>query len=105
MHKQEQHVLVYKVIVARPDAFIPNTLQYLTSQIVVAANIKYRRTGASEKTFGPGLDNETVLETSYKFQLSQNFSLTPDVQVVFNPANDPSESSVWVVGLRAIFSL
>jgi len=59
----------------------------------------------SEKTFGPGLDNETVLETSYKFQLSQNFSLTPGVQIVFNPANDPSESSVWVVGLRAIFSL
>ena len=59
----------------------------------------------SSKTFGPGLSNETVIETSYKFQLSQNFSLTPDVQVVFNPANDPSESSVWVVGLRAIFSL
>ena len=59
----------------------------------------------SRKTFGPGLDNETVLETSYKFQLSQNFSVTPDLQIVFNPANDPSESSVWVVGLRAIFSM
>ncbi len=59
----------------------------------------------SRETFGPGLDNETVLETSYKFQLSQNFSITPDVQVVFNPANDPSESSVWVIGLRAILSL
>jgi porin len=59
----------------------------------------------SKETFGPGLDNETVLETSYKFQLSQNFSITPDVQVVFNPANDPSESSIWVVGLRAILSL
>jgi len=59
----------------------------------------------SRETFGPGLDSETVLETSYKFQLSQNFSIAPDVQVIFNPANDPSESSVWVVGLRAIFSL
>ena len=59
----------------------------------------------SRETFGPGLDNETVLETSYKFQLSQNFSLTPDIQVVFNPANDPGESAVWIVGLRAIFSL
>jgi porin len=59
----------------------------------------------SRETFGPGLDNETVFETSYKFQLSQNFSITPDVQIVFNPANDPGESSVWVVGLRAIFSL
>jgi porin len=59
----------------------------------------------SRETFGPGLRNETVLETSYKFQLSQNFSITPDLQVVFNPANDPSESSVWVVGLRAILTL
>jgi porin len=59
----------------------------------------------SKETFGPGLDNETVIETSYKFQLSRNFSITPDLQVVFNPANDPSESSVWVLGLRAIFSL
>ena len=31
------------------------------------------------------LDDETVIETSYKFQLSQNFSLTPDFQVIFNP--------------------
>jgi len=59
----------------------------------------------SRDTFGPGLDNETVLETSYKFQLSKNFSLTPDVQVVFNPANDPSESSVWVVGFRVILTM
>jgi porin len=59
----------------------------------------------SRETFGPGLDNETVLETSYKFQLSQNFSITPDVQVVFNPANNPDENFVWVVGLRAIFTM
>ena len=59
----------------------------------------------SRETFGPGLGSETVLETSYKFQLSQNFSITPNVQVVFNPANDPSESSVWVIGMRAIFTM
>jgi porin len=59
----------------------------------------------SRETFGPGLDNETVLQTSYKFQLSQNFSITPDVQVVFNPANNPDENFVWVVGLRAIFTM
>jgi len=59
----------------------------------------------SRETFGPGLDNETVFETSYKFQLSQNFSLMPDVQLVFDPANNPGESSIWVVGLRAMFVL
>jgi len=59
----------------------------------------------SRETFGTGLDNETVLETSYKFQLSKNFSLTPDVQIVFNPASDPGESSVLVFGIRAILTM
>ncbi len=59
----------------------------------------------SADTFGSGLDNETVLETSYKFQLSKNFSLTPDVQLIFNPANNPEKSSIWVFGLRGILTL
>jgi len=59
----------------------------------------------SDETFGPGADDETVIETSYKFQLSKNFSLTPDVQVIFNPANNPDESSIWVFGLRGILTL
>jgi len=59
----------------------------------------------SEDTFGPGLDNETVLEMSYKFPIAKNFSLTPDVQVIFNPANNPNRSSIWVIGIRAILTL
>jgi len=59
----------------------------------------------SDDTFGPGLDNETVLEMSYKFQIAKNFSLTPDAQVVFNPANNPGKSSIWVIGVRAILTL
>jgi porin len=59
----------------------------------------------SEGTFGPGLDNETVLETSYTFQIAKNFTLTPDIQVVFNPANNPDRSSIWVIGVRVILTL
>ena len=59
----------------------------------------------SEETFGPGLDDETVLETSYKFQITKNFTLTPDLQVVFNPANNPDKSSIWVIGVRVILTL
>lgn len=59
----------------------------------------------SEDTFGPGLENETVLETSYTFQLSQNSSLTPDLQVIFNPANDLRRSSVMYFGLRFILRM
>ncbi len=59
----------------------------------------------SKKTNGAKLNDEYVLETSYKFQLSKNFSFTPDLQVVINPAKTPNESSIWVFGLRGIFTL
>jgi porin len=59
----------------------------------------------SEDTYGPGLDNETALEMSYKFPISKNFSLLPDAQIIFNPATNPGESSIWVIGVRAILTL
>ncbi|MEH6589506.1 MAG: carbohydrate porin [Halioglobus sp.] len=59
----------------------------------------------SRKTHGAGLDDETVIETSYKFQLSPNFSLTPDLQYVRNPAKNLRKSSVVVGGVRAILTL
>ncbi len=59
----------------------------------------------SEETFGAGLDDETVLETSYKFQVSRELSLLADAQVIFNPANNQSRSSIWVFGVRAILIL
>jgi len=59
----------------------------------------------SEETFGLGLDDETTLEMSYKFPISKNLSLLPDAQVIFNPANNPGKSSIWVIGLRAILTL
>ena len=53
----------------------------------------------------PEFGNEVVLETSYMYQLSKNFSLTPDLQFIFNPAHNPGESSVWIISLRAILRL
>ena len=52
-----------------------------------------------------GTDNEVVIETSYKFQLAKNFSLLPDFQLLIDPANQPDESSVWIIGMRAIVTL
>jgi porin len=59
----------------------------------------------SEDTFGSDVDDETVIETSYKFQLAKNLSLLADGQVIFNPANNPNRSSVWVIGVRMILTL
>jgi len=59
----------------------------------------------SAETFEPGLDDESLIETSYQFQLSKNFSLTPNFQLIFNPAGYPGKSSINVWGIRAILTL
>jgi len=59
----------------------------------------------AKKVSGIDLDDEYVIETSYKFQIWPFLSLTPDLQLLLNPANNPDESSVWIFGLRAILTL
>jgi len=50
-------------------------------------------------------DDEYVLETSYAFQVAKNLELLTDVQLLLDPANDPSNSSVWVASLRVLITL
>ena len=59
----------------------------------------------SEDTYGPGLSDEYVTELSYRFQLTKNISLLPDIQVVFNQALNPTEDRIWVLGLTARMAL
>jgi porin len=51
------------------------------------------------------LRDEYVVEFSYVYQLSQNLSLTPDIQLVVHPADNPADSNAWVLGLRALLRL
>jgi porin len=53
----------------------------------------------------PGLDDEYVIETSYRMQLSPNFSLMPDLQLLLDPASNPDEDQVWVFGVRGLLSI
>ncbi|MEP6390415.1 MAG: carbohydrate porin [Halioglobus sp.] len=59
----------------------------------------------SRETHGERLDDEYVVETSYKFQLTKNFSLTPDVQLLLKPAKTPEEDRVWIAGVRAVLTM
>jgi porin len=36
----------------------------------------------------------------YRFHLTEHLALTPDVQLVCNPALNPSEDFVWALGFR-----
>ena len=59
----------------------------------------------SETGIGPGLDDQYTVEAFYRWQLSQNFAITPDVQLLIDPALNPEEDSIWVLGLRGRLTL
>jgi porin len=57
------------------------------------------RTTPSEKQFGPA-DDQTSAEVFYRFMLSKHLALTPDLQYIKDPALNPNDSSLWIVGVR-----
>ena len=54
--------------------------------------------------FGPGAEDESVWEGSWKWQISPNFSLMPDIQYLQDPANNPGSDSEWIFSLRGILT-
>ena len=54
----------------------------------------------NKNTFAPGLSDQYALEFFYRMNLTEQFTLTPDIQFVKNPALNPTEDSIWVFGLR-----
>jgi porin len=58
----------------------------------------------SIETYGAALNDEYTAELYYRYQLTQLFSITPDLQYLVNPALDPDEGNVLVVGLRGRLS-
>jgi porin len=55
----------------------------------------------NKDTFGPGVDDQYALELFYRFQVTEQFTVTPDIQFIGNPALNPTEDSIWVFGFRA----
>ena len=59
----------------------------------------------NKTTFGPGLDDQYTFEAFYRFQLTQQLAITPSVEYLKNPALNPNDDSLWVVGVRARLAL
>ena len=59
----------------------------------------------NENSFGPNLKDQYVFEVFYRFQLAQQFAITPDIQYLIDPALNPNHDSLWVLGLRARLAL
>ena len=50
------------------------------------------------------LRDEYVVEAGYKMALTPQLSVMPDIQVVIDPAENPTEDSVWLFSLRTILT-
>jgi porin len=59
----------------------------------------------SESSFGPDLDDQYTAELFYRFQLTDNLAITPDIQFIVDPTLNPEEDRIWVLGLRARLAL
>jgi porin len=55
--------------------------------------------------FGSDLDPQYTAEVFYRFQLSQHFAITPDLQWIVDPVLNPNENSIFIAGVRARLSL
>jgi porin len=55
----------------------------------------------NEDSFGAHARDQYTVEAYWRFQLATHLSITPDIQVVKDPALDPGRDLVCVVGLRA----
>lgn len=58
----------------------------------------------SEGTFGK-LDDQVTFEWYYRFQIFRHMTFTPSVQLLVNPALNPEEDRIWVLGIRTRITL
>jgi porin len=55
----------------------------------------------NEGTFGPGLEDQYAMELFARLQVMKNLQVTPDIQLVINPALNPEVEQSWVFAVRA----
>jgi len=55
----------------------------------------------NETTWGSGLSDQYTLELFWRWQVGKQLAITPDLQLLVDPANNPDANQIWVFGLRA----
>lgn len=50
--------------------------------------------------FDPTLNDETLIEIFYRLQVTSNFAVTPDLQIIIEPADPAASGTVVVGGIR-----
>lgn len=57
----------------------------------------------SRPSSGEGVRDETILELIYRIRLTPTLELSPDLQLVFDPAQNPGDGLIVVPGIRLAF--
>ena len=52
-------------------------------------------------SFGADTNDQYTLEAYYRFQLFERLAITPDLQLIQQPAKNPEQDFIWIAGLRA----
>ena len=55
----------------------------------------------NETTFAPGLDDQYAIEVFYRVPAGKRVAVTADIQYIRDPALNPTESSIWMLNVRA----
>ena len=71
-----------------------------TDQIALAVGLS---DAAGPPTNPPGARNEKVIEAYWTWTFFGGLLLTPSVQLIFDPALNPTKGNVSVLSLRATF--
>ncbi len=59
----------------------------------------------NEDTWGPDLKDQYTFELFYRIQLGEQLAITPDLQLLLDPPNNPDHASIWMFGIRARLAL
>ena len=51
------------------------------------------------------LRDQTTTELFYRIQLTQGLAITPSLQWIIEPALNPDEDDLWVIGIRVRFNM
>jgi porin len=54
----------------------------------------------SDPAPGFGFRQETALELMYRLEITPHLEVTPDLAIIFDPAQNPTTSTIWVAGVR-----
>ena len=65
----------------------------------IAVGINWGR--PKQQDLGSSAEDQVTLEGYWRFRPLDWLDVTPDIQLVSNPALNPSASSIWLLGLRA----